>query len=310
MSPQATPRPPATVPAPRPLDLRPAAKDDASSDPRPAGLPAVARPQTNAVPRPTSARRGSDEREDERPAHAPSFERPLPIAVGATPMAPINVEPASQPAKGRTASKDAKEMPALRPEGFMVPEPASGPAQVDKPGTDSRRAMATGDTKTDEVGRASARAPWADLMPTPSSNEVSSLPTVPAAAAPLVAHVAEDPALQVAVLPHVAHVSIASDDGELGLHVRVKDGNAEVRIDGTMAPIFEARSSELKAVLAGEGLELGKFDLGQESAHQRAPSNPAEDGHGNRGNSRPQYRGPDAAPETSRTDDGHLHVTA
>ena len=94
----------------------------------------------------------------------------------------------------------------------------------------------------------------------------------PAAAAPIVAHAVEDPGLSVTVLPQAARVSVESTEGDLALHLRIKDGNAEISMGGSLAPMFEQRSAEVQTVLAGEGLSLGRFDLSDNNQQgQQAP---------------------------------------
>jgi hypothetical protein len=87
-----------------------------------------------------------------------------------------------------------------------------------------------------------------------------------------------------AVLARAAHLTL--DDGrtgEIGLHLRIRDGVANLRIDGGMAGLVEARSAELRLALAREGLQLGTLELaaggGDPSRHgpPEAPD-PAEPG--------------------------------
>jgi hypothetical protein len=111
-------------------------------------------------------------------------------------------------------------------------------------------------------------------------------------------------------MPHAAHMSILSTTGDLALHVRVRDGSADVNVSGSLAPLFDAKAPEVRTVLAGEGLNLGSFatdQRGQSQQHQQ-PAEPF---------ARSEAR---AAPPTSRptssiardTDlsDDHIHVTA
>jgi hypothetical protein len=135
----------------------------------------------------------------------------------------------------------------------------------------------------------------------------------PAAAAPIVAQAAEDPGLSVTVMPHAARLSVESSEGDLALHLRIKDGNAEISMGGSLAPMFEQRSAEVQTVLAGEGLSLGRFDLsdnnrqGQQAPrevpeHDAAPARPATN-----------HSAPTSGPgdeQPARTLDGRIHVTA
>jgi hypothetical protein len=89
-------------------------------------------------------------------------------------------------------------------------------------------------------------------------------PAPPPGAAAFFAQAAEDPTLHGAVLTDSAHVSLdAGAAGEITLHLRVKDGVADVRVEGAAAPMLAIRPHELQAALASEGLTLGGFESGQ-----------------------------------------------
>ena len=75
--------------------------------------------------------------------------------------------------------------------------------------------------------------------------EGSPASTVAAERAGIVERAIEDPGLSVNVMPHSAHLSIAGDTGNLALHVRVRDGSADVNVSGTMAPLFDAKAPEI-----------------------------------------------------------------
>lgn len=110
-----------------------------------------------------------------------------------------------------------------------------------------------------------------------SSAPVFMPPETPPAAAALLAQAAEDPGLRAAVLPRAAHLNLAVDGaGDLSLHLRVRDGVADVRVDGPAAQLLN-RVSQLEAALATEGLQLGQFNLGQqEDRSRRSPADPEE----------------------------------
>ena len=61
---------------------------------------------------------------------------------------------------------------------------------------------------------------------------------LPAHAASLAAQVTRDEGLSVTVLPHSAHMSIESPDGDSALHLRVRQGSAEITLGGSMAHLF------------------------------------------------------------------------
>ena len=78
------------------------------------------------------------------------------------------------------------------------------------------------------------------------------------------AQAAEDPSLHGALMNDTARVSLdAGAAGEITLHLRIKDGVADVRFEGTAAQTLEIRPQELRIALASEGLSLGGFESGQ-----------------------------------------------
>ena len=93
------------------------------------------------------------------------------------------------------------------------------------------------------------------------------------------AHAAEDPSLRATVMPERAVLSIDTGSaGELALHLRVKDGVADVRVSGAAAHSVEMRPAELRAALASEGLTLGSFQSGQPAPeHNRGPERADDD---------------------------------
>jgi hypothetical protein len=144
-------------------------------------------------------------------------------------------------------------------------------------------------------------------------------PPVPAAAA-LWDQAAADPSLRATVTPDRAVLSIDTGArGELELHVHVKDGVTDVRIEGAAAASLDLRAQELSTALAGEGLTLGTFDSGQ-SGSQPFPGNRGD--RADRGERADQpaaaaARARTAAPQSStasieptRAADSGVHVTA
>ncbi|HVR61068.1 MAG TPA: hypothetical protein VMU50_04170 [Polyangia bacterium] len=94
----------------------------------------------------------------------------------------------------------------------------------------------------------------------------------PPAAAPFLAQAADDPTLQGTIMTDGAHVSLdAGAAGEITLHLRVKDGVADVRVEGAAVPALEIRQQELRVALASEGLSLGGFESGQSPARDDMP---------------------------------------
>src|SRR5581483_8980053 len=92
------------------------------------------------------------------------------------------------------------------------------------------------------------------------------------------AHAADDPSLRATVMPERAVLSIDTGSaGELALHLRVKDGVADVRVAGAAAHTVEMRASELRAALASEGLTLGSFQSGQPAPEHNRPAEHLDD---------------------------------
>lgn len=119
-----------------------------------------------------------------------------------------------------------------------------------------------------------------------------------------------DDGLDMTVMSHAAHMSIESSDGDLALHLRVRDGSADVTVGGSMAPLFETRAPEARAALASEGLNLGRFDLGQQgSGSGGRQGQPAPE--------RSEHAAEPATPYRQQSNhhepapgDGRIHVTA
>jgi hypothetical protein len=108
-------------------------------------------------------------------------------------------------------------------------------------------------------------------------------------------------------MPHSAHMAIESPDGDLALHLRVRDGRAEISMAGSMAPLFQTHAPEARAALASEGLSLGRFDLGQQNNGQQGQSAPETPDHASEPPS-PYRNQPGTAAPTAA--DGRIHVTA
>jgi hypothetical protein len=135
--------------------------------------------------------------------------------------------------------------------------------------------------------------------------------TVAAERAEIVDRAIDDPGLSVNVMPHSAHLSIAGDTGNLALHVRVRDGSADVNVSGTMAPLFDTKAPEMRTVLAGEGLQLGTFATDQRGNSQGQQGQP--EGAPRAADLQPApapRRASTSIPEVQVADDRRIHVTA
>jgi hypothetical protein len=104
-----------------------------------------------------------------------------------------------------------------------------------------------------------AHAPSADALAAPSVPEATALWT----------EAALDPSLRATVMPENAVLSFDTGaGGEAAVHLHVKDGVADVRIDGAGADALAMHPQDLRTALAGEGLTLGSFESGQPAPHQ------------------------------------------
>jgi hypothetical protein len=257
--------------------------------------PVLARAQAaeHAEVAPVERRKRSDKHEETEEQARPA----TPVAVS-----PLHVHaPAERPVhRGADARVEAasrrepeahKEVRASDPTAPAAPAPALHPeAQPQRPLADA-------------------------AIPTftpPVQQDAPPVAFAPAAAAPIVAQAAEDPGLSVTVMPQAARLSVESSEGDLALHLRIKDGSAEVSIGGSLAPMFEQRSAEVQTVLAGEGLSLGRFDLSdQQRQGQQAPRElPGDDAGPARPNTNPARPSETASDEPVRAIDGRIHVTA
>jgi hypothetical protein len=138
--------------------------------------------------------------------------------------------------------------------------------------------------------------------------DVRAAARLPVHAAPLTAQAARDDGLSMNVLPHAAHMAIESPDGDLALHLRIREGSAEISVAGSMAHLFDTRAPEARAALAGEGLALGRFDSGQQGGGQQ--NQPAPEASEAPSESPAAYRPHQTAPVPAAPGDGRIHVTA
>jgi hypothetical protein len=136
-------------------------------------------------------------------------------------------------------------------------------------------------------------------------------PVLPVEGTPLLQHAATDGGLNMAVLPHAAHLSLVSDDGNLSLHVRVRDGSADVNVSGSMSPLFDSKAPEVRSVLADQGLGLGSFATDQQGSQQHSQ-------HGSESASAaphqthpsPKRPIPTPGPLANASEEGRIHITA
>jgi hypothetical protein len=144
--------------------------------------------------------------------------------------------------------------------------------------------------------------------------EISKPSAIAAEKSNLIDRAVEDPGLSVNVMPHSAHLSIASNTGDLALHVRIRDGNADVNVSWAMAPLFDSKAPEVRAVLAGQGLSLGSYATDQQGGYQ------GQQGQQGQPDNTPRtsdvlplptpHRTTSSTPEVQIADERRIHVTA
>ena len=185
--------------------------------------------------------------------------------------------------------------------------PLPTPAAHNQPGLRAEAQATAPLTQTQLQGTLPVHSPATNGPTSASLADPRGATHLPAHAASLAAQVARDDGLSMTVLPHAAHMAIESPDGDLALHMRVRQGSAEISVGGSMAHLFATRAPEARAALASEGLALGRFDSGQQEGGQQgqpAPETPEPAGEAP-APYRPTHGGPLPAPA-----EGRIHVTA
>jgi hypothetical protein len=159
-------------------------------------------------------------------------------------------------------------------------------------------------------------ASFAPLQPTSvDAATLGMFSRMPVAAAPLLDLAAEDETLHAVALGANARVTLdAGSAGELALHVRVRDGVADLRVDGAAAQSLDIRANEIRTALAGEGISLGRFETAGSSpplaAPQGAPSELASGPSADAGASGASLSGSPAQSQShsqSQSHDGRPH---
>lgn len=107
--------------------------------------------------------------------------------------------------------------------------------------------------------------PMPEVARAPGATEPSAAERTDAKSILLSQPALDDPSLRVSVMPQAAHINIETGGaGDLSLHLRVKDGVADVRLEGAATPLLVPRTDELRVVLATQGIALGSFDVSQD----------------------------------------------
>ena len=281
-----------------PAQPAPDASPSASKDPHPI-------PSTTGKRRP---RMGDDKPSDENSAEPaktlPSIPGPaLPVAAASAdskhakpelPHTPERTTPTDSPSQSSLTASAAGQ-PHLAKDTIQpaLPSPSGQPATIPLPGLFP---PGGNDWQSQDLA-----------APSPLAEQRSML----------VDQAALDPGLSVTVMPHSAHLSLSSDAGDLSLHVRVRDGSADVNVTGTMAPLFDNKGPEMRSALAGEGLQLGSFATDQRGGSQ---GQQGQQGHQGQPDAAPRVsdappvpsprRTSTSVPEARSADDRRIHVTA
>jgi hypothetical protein len=290
--------------AAQPLTTGPGKLTAATDDPEPAG---ALRPRTKRTVNP-----GSDELPSSSAPGAPSKD--------------VEATSNSQPEAQSSASAKATSATQTPSQQHLRTEPAPAPGRATPSESSPPQSSAVGTANAPDPSTQPAPAAVSPAPPMPVINTVATPPAAGATpsvgesvqvtqvaveAASIYQHAAEDSGLAVTVLPHVAHLSFNSDDGDLSLHVRVRDGNADVNVSGSMAPIFESKAPEMRTLLANQGLGLGSFAAdqhGQGRHPQQHPESVPSDSH--QSHTAPPARPRTTAVESDSLDEGRIHITA
>ncbi|HUK66219.1 MAG TPA: hypothetical protein VLV17_05280 [Anaeromyxobacteraceae bacterium] len=180
--------------------------------------------------------------------------------------------PASSPqASGQGGLVGAAAARLSSPVARKVPDPDPNSSSTKSP----REAVTTNATEkaaaAEDAKPAAATLVRSDLVQAPAAAALPAL-SVPAvarmattdSAASLANALPAVPAgqeVQGAVLQSAAHLRVDTpDQGALELHLRIRDGAVQLRVDGDSARLVESRSSELSHSLAGQGLKLAPIE--------------------------------------------------
>ncbi|MFT3915796.1 MAG: flagellar hook-length control protein FliK [Anaeromyxobacteraceae bacterium] len=228
---------------------------------------------------------------------APEESSPAPAAA-AVPPNPFNARLAGfadhraqrdLAAAARLASPHAAEPTAQRRDRARPPAPADEPTAAPRAPAaaqhDPAAAQAAAAQATQPATATAPAAPARDLTPAAPPRPPEPAPEAHAGAG-LLGHGA-------------AHVRLESETlGDVALHLRLRDGNATVRIEADDPSALEQRAPELARALAAEGLSLTRVDFERRDAPVQPP---APDQGGRDAGSEPggRQRGQDA---TARDD--------
>ncbi|MES1206970.1 MAG: hypothetical protein ABUS79_13620 [Pseudomonadota bacterium] len=212
------------------------------------GLAPLPRPGTTARPSATTADR------------APAVEvAPAPVRGGAPTPAGEHERRRTETARSAAADGTAIASP-------MVPPPTSAERHpfAPLPAPDPASAIA------------------AQPSLSPAFAGMATMPHIPmpaGAAERLLDLAADDPTLHATTIGTSAHLTLHADGaGEVSLHLSVRDGVADLRVDGVAAQTLDIKQSEVRTALAGEGLSLGRFETTAPVVESRRQESLASDG--------------------------------
>ena len=284
-------------------------------------VPAASSPVSAAGP--AKARRG-DEPNGARPAEAPAHagrgaDREDAIhaltSAGAPLVTSSMVPPAHAPhgRNGTPATDRRDERASFAADSASAARGSQSDAtgEVQRPGDSARAATPASDTRP-----AHQPAPAADKAPSPAPSPghaqpapasppaqgvAAPVPQVPLAAQPLYDLAGADQSLQATALGKNAHLHLeAGAAGPVSLHLTVRDGVADLEVEGPGADRLDMRPEELRRALAGEGLELGRFaSRVTDASETRTQQDPARDQGGQNQGSGERASQPDQAPRPS-----------
>jgi hypothetical protein len=256
-------------------------------------------------------KRAQDSTDDPSPEPAPSLAVFAAAPNSATPFSHTHSLHSTQGTavpEHRHASTVSEGKPTTDHAAPSSPAPAPTAAQAAPNGLRADAQMAATLQQAMPQAAPPVHAPTTPGTASAAAPDLRAAVHLPAHAAALAAQAGRDDGLSMTVHPHAAHMAIESPDGDLDLHMRVRQGSAEITVGGSMAHLFESRAPEARAALAGEGLALGRFDSGQQGGGQQ--NQPAPESPELAGEPPTAYRPRQTTPASAVPADGRIHVTA
>jgi len=190
------------------------------------------------------------------PPRAHAVAAPSPLGrIGAHPLAADPIEPSRV-----LAASSGAESPSDRKHD---PKSPGGPVT-----SDVARGLAT---PFERPTAGAAQIPGATMPSHPGPQVSSSDPRhlTPAAGQPgappgptaLLDLATDDPSLHASALGKNAHLRLeTARDGDLSVHLQVRDGVVDVRFDGAASRTLDLNENQIRVALAGEGISLGSFE--------------------------------------------------